>query len=312
MPAIVTITFSPCIDKSMTVASLLPDIKLKCTSPVTEPGGGGVNVARAIKKLGGEATAIYLAGGYTGQFFSTLLQREKIDTIVIETAQDTRENIILLETTTNRQYRLGMPCPPITQHESGQLIRQLEALNDIRFVVVSGSFPPELPEDIIPAMVSICKKKNVKLVADCAGKALNTLIAGEVFLIKPNLRELRQLTGQEINGPVQAMAAARQLLQQYPCTAIVVSMGSEGALLVTKQDELMVVPPEIERKSTVGAGDSMVGGIVYSLNRGNSLANAIQYGVACGTAATLNPGTALCKKEDADQLFSSLRIVTLI
>ena len=122
MPKIITITLNPAIDKSTSVPVLVPEKKMKCTLPVFEPGGGGINVARAIKKLGGNATALYLAGGYTGKFFTQLLDRENIDSIVIEMANHTRENLIVLNSTANLQYRFGMP---------GTLLMAEECINSI-------------------------------------------------------------------------------------------------------------------------------------------------------------------------------------
>ncbi len=306
MPAIVTVTFSPCIDKSTTVNRLAPDVKLKCAAPVLEPGGGGINVARAIKKLGGDALAIYPAGGYTGKFFTALLQQEAINIMVVETVHETRENIIVLEASTNRQYRLGMPGTVLTAEEWPEILRKLEAIKEAGFIVASGSLPPGVPDDIFARIAAIAKKNNAKLIADTTGKALQQAVEGGAFLIKPNLGELSLLAGKEYLKKEEVLGAARQLLKDSECQAIVVSMGGDGALLVTKDLATRFVPPAVERKSTVGAGDSMVAGIVFMLAKGTDLATAVKFGVACGTAATLNPGTELCRRADADAIHALL------
>jgi 6-phosphofructokinase 2 len=104
----------------------------------------------------------------------------------------------------------------------------------------------------------------------------------------------------------EVKAAARKIIHEKNCEAIVVSRGEAGALLVTANETAKITPPAVERKSTVGAGDSMVAGIVVSLSKGWSILQAIQYGVACGTAATMNPGTELCHRDDADKLFAAI------
>lgn len=306
MPSIVTVTFSPCIDKSTTVNRLVPDVKLKCAAPVLEPGGGGINVARAIKKLGGDALALYPAGGYTGKFFTALLQSEGISTLVIETSHETRENIIVLEESTNRQYRLGMPGTVLTADEWPEILKKLEAIKDAAFIVASGSLPPGVPNDIFARIATIAKKNNAKLLADTNGKALQQALDGGAFLIKPNLGELSLLAGKEFLQKEEVVDAARQLLKNSECQAVVVSMGGDGALLVTRDLATRFTPPAVERKSTVGAGDSMVAGIVYMLAEGSDLAAAVKFGVACGTAATLNPGTELCGRADAHAIHALL------
>jgi len=128
-----------------------------------------------------------------------------------------------------------------------------------------------------------------------------------VYLIKPNLRELGMLVGEEQLDPEHAVDFARELIDSGGCEVVVVSMGPLGALMVTKTDVLKIIPPELDVKSTVGAGDSLVAGIVLSLTEGKCLEEAIQYGVACGSAATISSGTELCTKADADHIFNLIR-----
>ena len=306
MSSIITITLNPAIDKSSTVAELVPDKKMKCSNPVFEPGGGGVNVARAIHKLGGIAKAIYLAGGYAGKFFTELLNSEKIESIVIEISNHTRENLIVLDKKNNRQYRFGMPGPTIKEREWKQLINEIEKNKDISYIVASGTVPSGVPKDIFARISAIAKKKNAKFIVDTSGEPLKEALNAGVYLVKPNLGELSFLTGKEWIGTDEAEMTAKQIIHENKCEIVVVSLGEEGALLVTATDATIIKPPPVERKSTVGAGDSMVAGIVVSLSKGSSLLEAVQYGVACGTAATMNPGTELCHKEDADKLFESI------
>lgn len=307
MPRIITLTFSPCIDKSANVPQLIPEKKLRCSAPKFEPGGGGINVARAIKKLGGEAIAVYPAGGYTGKYFNSLLEKENVPKIIIEAKNETRENIIIREAATNNQYRFGMPGTELSASEWKQCLQVIEDLNDVEFVVASGSLPPGVPMDIYARLATISKRKNAKLVVDTVGEALKHAASEGVFLLKPNLGELASLIGIEKINNDQIQKAAQDIIKKGSCEVLVVSMGEKGAILVTKNEVYQATPPQVERKSTVGAGDSMVAGLVLALFEKRSLHDALFYGVASGTAATMNPGTELCKKEDVDMLFDSMR-----
>lgn len=312
MSSIITITFNPAIDKSTTVPSLVPEKKMKCTTPVFEPGGGGINVARAIKKLGGNATAIYLAGGYTGHFFTQLLDRERIESVAVNTKMHTRENLIVVDQSSNMQYRFGMPGPTIEEHEWKAMLDTIEKMEDATYIVASGSVPAGVPLDIFGRIAAIAKKKNAKFIADTSGEALRFAVKEGVYLLKPNLGELSSLAGKEEININMIGSVANELISKGSCEVLVVSMGAAGAMLVTAEDSYHITAPAVKRKSTVGAGDSMVAGIVLSLANGKQVLDAVKYGVACGTAATQNPGTELCRKEDADHLFHLVHLVTTL
>lgn len=303
MLPVVTITFNPCIDKSTSVPALIPEKKLVCAIPKVEPGGGGINVARAIKKLGGEAVAIYPAGGYTGQFFTGLLQKENVKWVVIPIAEETRENIIVKDEATNQQFRFGMPGPTITENEWRQCIMALEGIREMDFIVASGSLTKGVPADIFATLARIAKTKKAKLVVDTSGEPLLKAAQEGVYLLKPNLAELCKLSGRENINNEKVEEVAKEIIEKQYCEVIIVSMGAGGAVMATKEGVSRIVPPVVKIQSTVGAGDSMVAGVIYYLSQGKSLAEAARYGVACGTAATLNPGTELCRKEDADKLY---------
>lgn len=303
MHHIVTITFSPCIDKSSAVPSLVPEKKLICTSPKLDPGGGGINVARAIKKLGGEVTAIFPSGGYTGKFFNHLMEKQNIHSVIIESSQETRENIIVLDESTGNQYRFGFPGTELSENEWKDCIAAVENIEYVEFIVASGSLPPGVPVDVYKHLAKIAKRQNAKFIVDTSGDALKHALEEGVFLIKPNLGELSALLGMSRIETDQVESLAKKIINKYSCEIVVVSLGKEGAILVTKNETHQVKTPEVTRLSTVGAGDSMVAGIVLSISKGWDLKKVLQYGVACGTAATMNPGTELCKKEDADLLY---------
>lgn len=304
MPSIITITFSPCIDKSTSVPALVPEKKLVCAVPKLEPGGGGINIARAIKKLGGAATAIFPSGGYTGKYFNHLLEEENIDAVIIETRNETRENIIVVDQANNDQYRFGMPGTELAATEWKKCLQAVEEINDVEFIIASGSLPPGVPDNIYALLAKIAKTKKAKFIVDTSGDALKQAVDEGLYMLKPNLGELSYLAGKKELQTNEVKNIAREIISKGGCEVMVVSMGAAGAMLVTREIAEIFTPPAVERKSTVGAGDSMVAGVVFYLSQKKSLLQAVQYGVACGTAATLNAGTELCKKDDADRLYA--------
>ena len=306
MSKIVTITFSPCIDKSTSIPALVSDKKLQCAAPKLEPGGGGINVARAIKKLGGEATAIFPSGGYTGKYFNHLLEKEKITSIIIETANETRENIIVLDEAANAQYRFGMPGTSLSEMEWKKCLKAVEEMDDISFLIASGSLPPGVPMNIYAMLARIAKTKHAKFIVDTSGEALKQVLEEGVYLLKPNLGELCFIAGKEKLLPEEIQNTALQIITNGGCEVMVVSMGADGAMIVTKHIAEIITAPQVTKKSTVGAGDSMVAGIVHYLFLGMNILEAVQYGVACGTAATMNTGTELCNVKDVETLFDTI------
>jgi len=304
---IITVTFSPCIDKTTSVPDFIPEKKLRCAPPILEAGGGGINVSRALVKLGGQSIAIYPSGGCTGALFDKLLAKDKVTSKIVRSESETRENFIVVQESTGNQYRFGMPGTPLADHEWKDLVKMIEEENEIDFIVASGSLPPGVPLDVYAKIAFIAKEKKARFIVDTSGEALKHAINEGVFMVKPNLNELGALTGKPVANAAQIVEAARQIIIEKNCKIVVVSMGGAGALFVTKDHAEKISVPKVDLKSTVGAGDSMVAGIVLYLSRNAEMLEAVQYGLACGTSATMNPGTELCKKEDADELFKQIK-----
>jgi 6-phosphofructokinase 2 len=308
MKKIFTLTLNPAIDKSSTVDHVLPENKLRCTNPTYEPGGGGINVSRAIKKLGGESIAVYPKGGPTGELLYNLLENENINQHPIPSKNWNRENFIVVETSTNRQFRFGMPGTELSEAEWKKCLDDINRQGDhIDYLVISGSNPPGVPASFYSEIAKIAKQKDAKLILDTSGDALKEAINEGIYLLKPNIKELSDLIGQELKSVAEQEEAAMEIINQGKIEVLVVSLGPAGAMLASKDGIYHVGAPSVTKKSTVGAGDSMVGGIVLSLSRGWHVADALQYGVASGTAATMNPGTELCKLEDVEALYKWIK-----
>lgn len=306
---ILTLTLSPALDKSSSVAGIVPDHKLHCAPPVFEPGGGGINVSRGLQRLGASSLAVFPAGGPAGSQLQQLLTAEGIAQQAVPITGDTRENFTVVDTTTGKQFRFGMPGTPLTGPEQQQILAFLRTCPPVpAYWVISGSLPPGVTPDFLEELLHLAKARDVKVIADTSGPALQRMVEVGVYLIKPNLRELSKLVGAggELES-AQLAPMARRLIEAGGCEVVMASLGPQGACLVTRELEDHIPAPAVPRRSTVGAGDSMVAGIVYGLVQGLSLREAARLGVACGTAATMNPGTELFHKADVDRLYQWLR-----
>ena len=308
MKSIYTLTLSPAVDKSSTVEQVMAEHKLRCSIPTYEPGGGGINVSRAIKKLGGESVAIYPKGGPTGELLKKLLDEEKITQHCVETESWNRENFIVVENRSGRQFRFGMPGPELLEEEWQQFLDDIaDPTHKIDYLVASGSTPAGVPDDFYARLARIVHKKKANLILDTSGEALKHAVSEGVYLLKPNLKELSELVGRELNSIPEQEEAALEAAKKYKIEILVVSLGPAGALLASKNKVHYAAAPSVAMKSTVGAGDSMVAGVVLSLANGNNLLDTLKYGIAAGTAATMNSGTGLCKLEDVKKLYKWLK-----
>lgn len=308
MNKIVTLTISPCIDKNTYTDHIVPEEKLRCDRPVFEAGGGGINVSKAIKNLGGNSIAVFPEGGAGGELLENLLHEEGITTHSLPLEPWTRENLNVVSRESDRQFRFVMPGNPLSESDTQKLIGLLQEHKDASVLVVSGSIPKGTPEHIFDDLAKFSKENDIKLIWDTSGDAVHkSLERGNVYLLKPNHGELCELMGIDKKDDHDVDELAEQLLQKYDLENVVVSLGAQGALWISKHgDEQQIVPPPVKIVSTVGAGDSQIGGMVLKLAQGESMAVAVRYGVAVGTATITQEGSQLAKKEDAERLFKRI------
>jgi|SRR6056297_900729 len=307
MKKIVTFTLNPAIDKSSSVEHVKPESKLYCDKPRYEPGGGGINVSRAIKKLGGDSLLMYISGGLSGNKLDNLLAKENLHKKAIEITDSIRENLIIFEKSTSLQYRFGMPGPKLNNKEAKKILEVIKNINPFPdYFVISGSLPKGVDSDIYAKMAKIIKDKGAEVIVDVSGEPLKEVIKEGVFLIKPNMGEFQELIGRELKEEAEIKKEAYQLIKKGCCQNVVISLGAGGALMVNRKNARFMRPPTVPIKSKVGAGDSMVGGIVLSLAKGKEFEEAVLYGLAAGSSAVMTPGTELCKKEDTDKLYTRM------
>jgi 6-phosphofructokinase 2 len=307
MKRIVTLTLNPTVDKSTTVDKIVPDQKLRCEMPKFEPGGGGINVSRGLKRLGSDSVAVFPAGGATGARLQELLAAEDVAQLAIPAEGWTRENFIVVDAAAGQQYRFGMPGTPLTAQEQQQVLAALAAQTPApEYLIISGSLPPGVEPDFLVDVVRQARAAGTRVVADTSGPALQRVIEAGVYLIKPNLGELSKLAGVSELDSAALADAAQHLIGEGRCEVVVASLGPQGACVITRDLVDHIPAPAVKKRSTVGAGDSMVAGLVHALAQGQSIREAARLGVACGTAATMNPGTELFRKADVDKLYQWL------
>jgi 6-phosphofructokinase 2 len=304
---IVTLTPNPCIDESAGFERLVPDRKLRCGTPRYEAGGGGVNVARAVRKLGGRALAVFPAGGPAGDLLRSLLVAEDVPHRALPISGWTRENFNALEETTGHQYRFVLPGPELTADEREALFDEIDGLSPFpAYLVASGSLPPGFPSDFWARIARLVRSRGGRFILDSHGEAASRALDAGVDLFKPSLREFRELARLPEAEEAEIAAGAERWIRLGRCEAIVVSLGAAGALWVTASASGLVPTPTVAVRSTVGAGDSMLAGIVLRLQEGRALEDAVRFGVAAAASAVMNPGTGLCRREDAERLYAGM------
>lgn len=304
---ITTLTINPALDVSTSTPTVMAEHKMRCGPSRLDPGGGGVNVSRVIARLGGQSTAIYAVGGPTGQAYRQLLEAEGIVGRAVPIAGSTRENITVDETETGKQFRFVLQGPEVTEPEwQAALAATLSTARFGGYVVPSGSLPPGVPDDFYARVTRAAHESGARVVVDASGEALAAALDEGVYLIKPSGRELGELVGSTLSTVAEKTAAATELVARGRVEVVALTLGGDGAVLVTRDGAQHLAPPPIEVHSTVGAGDSFLAGLVLRLAEGRSLEVAFRAGVACGAATAMTAATELCHADDVRRLEAEL------
>ena len=309
MPDIVTLTINPSVDIFVNVDHVEPTAKLRCSSPKRDPGGGGINVARVAHRLGGDVAAIYPVGGAIGKLLERLLVREGVESLVTPSHIETRENFTAYENDSGQQFRFVLPGATLHRAEWEACLDRLVTLPDRpKFVVVSGSVPPGVPDDFFARAVKEAKRQGAQTVADTSGAALTAVLDEGVTLIKPNQNELSEWAGAPLDTDSACVAVCRKLIISGRARIVALTLGERGALLVTAVQAWKAAPLAVDVASAVGAGDSFLGGMVADLAAGRPIEEAFRTGVAAGSAAVSRPGTELCSEADVQRLLPQVQI----
>ncbi|WP_299563316.1 1-phosphofructokinase family hexose kinase [uncultured Mycolicibacterium sp.] len=304
-PRIVTVTVNPALDITTSTEVVRHTSKVRCGSVRHDPGGGGINVARVAHVLGARATAVCALGGHTGALLAELLEAEGVPYEAVRIAGLTRESLTVDETSTGRQYRFVLPGPALSEDEQQRLLRRLRTAADGAAVVVaSGSLPPGVPADFYQRVAELCTETGARLVLDSSGGGLAHVHGA--YLVKPSRRELAEYVGRDLATEADLRAAAHELIDRGVARVVVASLGGDGALLATAEGDRRFPAMAVHQVSAVGAGDAMVAGITVALVRDRPLDDAVRHGIAAASAMLLTPGTAPCRREDAERLYREI------
>ncbi len=305
---IYTITLNPALDRTIEVENLIPEDANRIKTEARYAGGKGIDVSRVIKELRGESIALGFVGGYDGLEFEGRLIQEGVRTDFTKIQGEIRTNIIIYNRQKKTLTSLNASGPEIQPHELTLFFQKVSNLNPKpTFVVMSGSLPPGIPKDIYQRLSEILKDQGAKVVLDSDSESFKLGIKTNPFMIKPNLHEFERLFSKSFKSEKEIIAASQRLLADG-IEVIAVSQGEKGVIVTSKEGSFRGIAPQIEAKSAVGAGDSLVAGFVFAFNEGRSITECVRLGVACGTAAALTPGTELVHKEDVERLYPMVMV----
>jgi 6-phosphofructokinase 2 len=262
-----------------------------------------------VSRLGGGVTALFTAGGCCGELLKKLVCRENIRSLVIPIEDETREDFTVLDTSIGNEFRFVSKGPYLSEAEWRRCLEVFTGLQEpFDFLVVSGSLPPGVPDDFDARIAEAARKRGLPFALDTSGASLKAALEHGAGLIKPNLREMCELVGEPLPDRASRVAACRALVESGKTDRVALTLGQEGALLVTREGSWFARPLPIERFSTVGAGDSFLGAMVYGLASGLSECEAFRQGVAAGSAALLASGTGLAHAADVSGLVKRVEI----
>ncbi|WP_375260818.1 1-phosphofructokinase family hexose kinase [Palleronia sp.] len=302
---VLTLTPNPALDVWTTTAKFRSGSKLRCSQPRIDPGGGGINVSRVLHRLEGDTLALFTAGGRTGEEVAARLDGFGVPAERCAIDSDTREDFSVREEESGDVLRFVTPGPELSAGEGDRLLDRLGKLaGGGELVVGSGSLPAGLDDDFWAEAVRRCKDAGARFILDshdCVGPALDE----GVFCFRENTDAVAELAGHDIAWPDEVAAWAEKQIEAGAVEMIIVTEGSEGALLVTRDTRLVLSPPEVEPRSAVGAGDSFVAGLCLALSEQRSIEDTLRQAVGTAAATLLTPGTELCRKEDVERLVSA-------
>lgn len=307
MTEILTVTLNPALDVSAAVDRVIPGPKLRLDAPVSEPGGGGINVARAAAKLGGRPHALAALGGATGQRLAALMAGSGVDLIAFDLPGETRENLAVTDRSTGEQYRLQRPgpdwTPALEQEIAARIVAEAEAIGAGTIVVLSGSQPPGMAATFPQALMQRLGSAG-RLIVDTSGPALDCLVRAprrdaRPLVLRMDQEESEGIAGHPLPDTKASLDFAAGLVARGVAACVVVARGAEGSVLATANLRLHARPPLVEVASKIGAGDSFTAAFALALAEGQDWQAALLRGTAAAAAAVMTPGTELCRAEDA-------------
>ena len=307
MAKVVTLTPNPAVDIATHVEKLVPTHKLRCGSVRRDPGGGGINVARVIHRLGGKVVAVFCCGGGSGDELRELLSKEGLLHRAVSVSGHTRESFNITEDSSGEQFRFVLPGVSMSQGELRRCIDvALSLVANGDYVVGSGSLPPGVSADFYAQVMHAAKTKGATTVIDTQGAPLNAVLENGIDILKASARELGEHLGAAPADPKDWRVACHELLASGKVGTIAVTLGAQGAVLMDGSHAWHVIVPLVKTTTTVGAGDSFLGGLLTMLVEHRRLPDALRYAASAGTAALFSHGTGLCAPADVERLYAAV------
>lgn len=287
-----TLCLNPALDVTYHVNRLIAEQKSRSDAARHDPGGNGINVGRALKRMEIEAHTFCVIAGSVGQIIKSLLDQQLDNVYYEEVSGETRINSAIIELESRNQYQVIDSGTPIPEDQLKKVIEDFVTLTDGGYGVITGSCQPNVPKTLYAELVSHIKADGGRPIIDCHGEVLKYAIESGPFLIKPNKYELETLLQVQLPS-LEAIAHTARQIQQGGVEHVCVSLGAEGALLVSPDNSYYAKALDVPVNTTVGAGDSMVAGLVAGFSLYDEPQQALRYGIACGAGTVMHPGTEL-------------------
>lgn len=304
---IYTLTLNPAIDRELTVAEVQFDSVLSALKSQVDFGGKGFNVSRLLRSMGMPSTALGFIGGRTGDRLQHGLQALNIATDFVSIPSETRTNISIVTEKHDHYIKVNEKGPLVDEPKQRELldkIASIAAAGD--WWVLAGSLPPGVPDSFYAQIIEILNEHQAISILDTTGESLRLGCDAKPFLVKPNAEETQKLTGLPVDTVSQIAIAAVEL-RKMGAQNVVISLGKKGALLQTAEGSWLVHSPKIKEKNPIGAGDSMVGGLVWALSQGYPLKESLGWGAASGAATASMSGTEVGSRALIEELFQQVR-----
>lgn len=299
---VLTVTMNPSVDIGTQAEKVITNQKTRCAVPVVDPGGGGVNVARVLSRLGISCDALFISGGYTGNLLKEMMAKEKVPVLPVESSDNTRQNISIIENQSGEQYRFVLPGMVSESSVWEEVLQKVKAsVQRYDFVIGSGSLPDGVPVDFYSRLSAIASNAGKAFVLDTSGPALWEGLHSGAAYIKPNQEEFAELKAIYGAGSDEALC---RLLFEKGVKNIIHTLGKERTVLISEQGTFSYTPPSIEVRSSIGAGDSFVGGMIAGLIQGLPEQKAVAYGISTAASTLQSEGTDLCDVNEVKAIFA--------
>lgn len=308
---IITLTPNPVLDRTLTVPRLVFDDVLRATAVRLDWGGKGFNVSRALQALGTKSLAMAFAGGGTGQMLQQGLHALGIATDFVSVAGETRTNVVIVDQATGRHIKVNEAGPSISDQERDKLLQRIrQRVQPGDLWVLAGSLPPGLPASFYVEVIELLQGCGARAFLDTSGEPLRLGCAAQPALVKPNVAEAQEITGQRIDSPNDALSAASHFLRQG-IEIVALSMGADGIVLATANEAVWAKPPAVQVSNPTGAGDSLLAGVVWALQQGLPLHDVARWGVAAGTASAMCDGVSVGSRAEVEAVCAQTEVIDL-